>query len=151
MRSLFLICAGFCSATAFSQGQTAATASEIRVRLLDYKTGRPLQGRYVWLTLFNSEEQYRNKAVVAMEGKTGTDGTTVFRFSTRPPPKMLVVSADNFACTEPGPTRFAREEIVQNGIVGNLIDVPLCRPHHMAIAGQKEFWAPARPYGAIGR
>jgi hypothetical protein len=129
MRSLFLICAGFCTAVVFSQGQTAPTASEIRVLLLDYKTGQPLQGRKVWLTLFDTDEQYRNRTIVAMEGKTGTDGTAVFRFSSGPLPKMLVVSAEDFACTEPGPMRFGTEAIVRHGVVGNLVDVPLCKPH----------------------
>jgi len=101
MRSLFLICAGFCSATAFSQGQPAATASEIQVRLLDYKTGQPLNGRHVWVTLFDSEEQYRNKTIVAMEGKTGTDGTAVFRFSTGPPPKLFVVVTEDLHALSP--------------------------------------------------
>jgi hypothetical protein len=132
MRGLFLICAGICTVAAFSQGQTATTASEVRVRLLDYKTGQPLNGRKVWLTLFDSEEQYRNKTIVAMEGKTGTDGTAVFRFSTGPAPKLLVVVPEDFACTEPGPKRFATEAIARHGIVGNLIEVPLCKPHTSA-------------------
>jgi hypothetical protein len=132
MRGLFLICAGICTVAAFSQGQTAPTAPEIRVRILDYKTGQPLNGRKVWLTLFDSEEQYRNRTFVAMEGKTGADGTAVFRFSTGPPPRILVVYPEDFACTEPGPKRFPTETIAQQGIVGNLIDVRLCKPHTSA-------------------
>lgn len=130
MRGLFLICSGFCVAgSAFSQGQTVSTAPEIRVRLLDYKTGRPLKGRYVWLTLSDPDGQYR--ATVATEGKTGAGGAAVSRFKT-PPPRILVVTPDDYECTEPEPAGFATEAIVQHGIVGNLIDMPLCKPHTSA-------------------
>jgi hypothetical protein len=51
MRGLLLFCAGFClAASTFSQSRTAPTATEIRVLLLDYKTGHPLKSRYVQLT-----------------------------------------------------------------------------------------------------
>jgi hypothetical protein len=43
MRGLFLACAGFCiAASTFAQSQPVPPTLEIRVRLLDYKTGRPL-------------------------------------------------------------------------------------------------------------
>ena len=64
-----------------------------------------------------------------MEGKTRADGAAVFRFKTVLPPRMLVVTPDDYECTEPEPAGFATETIVQRGIVGNLIDVPLCKPH----------------------
>jgi hypothetical protein len=127
MRLLFLICAGFCTAAAFSQCQKAPTAPEIRVRVLDYKTGRPLKGRHVWLTLSDPDGQYRND--VPMEAKTGANGAAVFRFQTLLSPRILVVTPDDFECTEPEPAGFATETIVQHGIVGNLIDTPLCKPH----------------------
>jgi hypothetical protein len=127
MRWLFLVCAGFCTATAFSQGQKTPTSPEIRVRLLDYKTGRPLKGRMVWLTLSDHDGQYRS--IVPMEGDTGADGIAVFRFKTVPPPRILVVPPEDHACTEPEPAGFATEAIVQYGIVGNLFDEPLCKPH----------------------
>jgi hypothetical protein len=56
------------------------------------------------------------------------EGAAVFRFKTVPPPRILVVTPDDYECTEPEPAGLATEVIVQNGIVGNLIDVPLCKP-----------------------
>lgn len=127
MRRFFLICIGFCTAAAFSQGQPAPTTAEIRVRLLDYKSGRPLKGRHVWLTLSDRDGEYRT--TVAMEGKTGADGAAAFVFKTVPPLRILVVTPDDYECTEPEPAGFSTEQIVHYGIVGNLTDVPLCKPH----------------------
>jgi hypothetical protein len=127
MRKSFLICIGFCTAAAFSQDRPTPTAAEIRVRLLDYKTGRPLKGRHVWLTMSDRDGEYRT--TVALEGKTAADGAAAFLFKTVPPPRILVVTPDDYECTEPEPAGFSTEAIVHYGIVGNLTDVPLCKPH----------------------
>jgi hypothetical protein len=122
-----LICAGFCAAVSpSSQGQTAPTAPEIRVRLLNYKTGRPMKGRYVQLTLFDPDGQLSSDAAL-MKGKTGADGIAAFRLKTKPAPRIAVVALDDYPCTEP--EEFKADGILLHGIVGSFADIPYCKPH----------------------
>jgi len=111
-------------------GQTASPPVDIRVRLLDYKTGRPMKGRFVQLTLSDPSGQYSHGAVL-MKSKTGANGVVAFRFKIMPPPRVMVVALDDYPCTEP--EEFATEEIFQRGIVGSHADVPYCTPHIASI------------------
>jgi hypothetical protein len=127
MRVLLFICAGlWMSASTLSQGQSAPPAPSVRVRLLDYKTGRPLKGRYVQLTLSDPSGNYGPDAVL-LKGKTGADGVVVFRPKAIPSPRVDVVTLDDMPCT--APEEFATDVIVQQGIVGTQADVPFCKPH----------------------
>jgi hypothetical protein len=117
-------------AVAALYGQTASPPADIRVRLLDYRTGRPLKGRYVQLTLSNPNGQFGPDAVL-IRSKTGADGEAAFRFKAVAAPTVMVVALDDYPCTEP--EEFATEEIFQRGIVGKHADIPYCMPHTTSI------------------
>src|SRR5215467_4586265 len=54
--------------------------SQVRVRVLDYRTGRPVQRHTVGLLLPDSEGQIRNDSPTLL-AKTGRDGIAAFRIS----------------------------------------------------------------------
>jgi hypothetical protein len=101
---------------------------EIRVQLLDYKTGHPVRGRHILLTLANANGKYALDAV-PLEGKTGADGAATFRFKTERAPRIWVVTPDDFECSEPRPRGYDTDAIIQQGIIGNIVGVQLCRHH----------------------
>src|SRR5260221_527541 len=71
------------------QEQAAKRTIEIRVLLLDYKSGRPVNGREVALSWLDSAGQ-RSNAWTYLESKTGRDGIALFRFEHTPPPEFWV-------------------------------------------------------------
>jgi len=129
MRGLFSICAGsWIAAAAFCQSQTSTvhTPPEIRVRLLDYKTGRPLKGHKVWLGLSDQDGEIRQDAPY-LAGKTGRDGIAIFQMKQTPPPKMWVdLGIGDWACTSRGD--FVPSDLLQRGIAVTFeADPHLCK------------------------
>jgi len=119
MRELFLACAGFCiAASTFAQSQPAPPTLEIRLRLLDYKTGRPLTGRYVQLTVPqpNKDFGYHEAYLTA---KTGKNGVAAFRFNARLPPAGEVLPLDDWSCNESISSRLMTSFSV--GSLGNML------------------------------
>jgi len=107
-------------------GQAASSAAEIRVVVLNYKTGRPLAGRYIALVLLGPDGEYPNHAG-AMTSKSGADGIAVFRFIAAPPPVVSVVALDDYECSKE--VDFSTAEILQRGIAGEYADDNICKPH----------------------
>jgi hypothetical protein len=138
MRRLFLVSAGFCMAAgAFCEGQTvpasAPSSHEIRVQLLDYRTGRPLKDRYVQLTVPwpNKDSGYHEEYPTA---KTKKDGIAIFHFNGWLPPAGQVVLLDDWECSDL--RLFATEEVLRQGLVEKFDadDHPMCRRHLTQLA-----------------
>lgn len=128
MKTILLVIFMCYAAGVDSSGQIPPSPADLRVRLLDYKTGHPVEGRHIVLTLADANGHWAPEAV-GLKEKTGADGSAAFRFSSEAAQRILVVAIDDFACTEPGPKGFATDEIIKHGIVGNLIEVPFCKHH----------------------
>ena len=107
-----------------SSGQTIPASVNIRVRLLNYKTGRPLNGRYVALSLSGPDGNYHRSEVI--RGKTDANGVVVFLFAATPPPRVWVIALDDYSCAER--EEFATADILQKGISGNYVDAR-CKPY----------------------
>ena len=105
-----------------SHGQVSPAASEVQVRLLDYKTGRPLPHRTVDVLLPDRDGEIRNHSRQLFR-KTGKDGIAVFQIPA-PLPATLWVTAD-FPCTRT--QAFGTSETLQRGIVGDHDDFELCK------------------------
>lgn len=112
-------------ASGFTRGQNSAAPVELRVRILDYKTGQPIRDRRVQLTLSGPDGEWRNNDQ-KMISKTGADGLAVFRIKTIPP-RVDVVDLADYLCTFP--EEFAAEEILHHGVVGRQIETSFCKPH----------------------
>jgi hypothetical protein len=126
MHRLLLLAVGFFTVGfGVSSGQTAPAPANIRVRLLNYKTGRPLKGRYVALSLSSPDGKYLRADVV--REKTDADGVARFWFEATPPPRLWVVALDDYACAEQ--EEFATADILQHGIAGSYADDSHCKPH----------------------
>jgi hypothetical protein len=135
MRELFLACAGFCiAASTFAQSQPAPPTLEIRLRLLDYKTGRPLTGRYVQLTVPqpNKDFGYHEAYITA---KTGKNGVAAFRFNAWLPAAGEVLPLDDWSCSES--ISFKTDDVLQRGLVGKFVAAdshPWCKDHLTQVA-----------------
>ena len=109
-----------------SSGQTAPAPANIRVRLLNYKTGLPLKGRYVELVLSGPDGKFPLRAEV-VRAETDANGVAVFWFDATPPPRVWVVALDDYVCAEH--VEFATADILQHGDAGSYADDSRCKPH----------------------
>ncbi len=110
---VLLFAVGTC-ACSFSQ-----SVSEVKVRVLDYRTGHPKKGWRVGLLL---GEDWQS-------GRTGKDGIALFRVQTILP-KTLSIDAEagswsEWSCTNQ--QSFDTSEVLQGGMVAPLLSHPLCR------------------------
>jgi hypothetical protein len=98
----------------------------IRVRLVDYKTGKRLKGHKVWLWLSDGDGELTQHPVT-LASKTGKDGIAVFQMATIPPPKMWVdLGIGDWACASTG--EFSTSDLLQNGMGVNFqADSNLCK------------------------
>lgn len=109
---------------AFSQ-----IASDVRVRVLDYRTGRPAGGRKVGLMIVPTNAK-DGKWVVAM---TGRDGVASFRIlgalpqTLRVDPEAGVLA--NWSCTTRRVLDLSASDVLRRGFVGELTNHPFCRHH----------------------
>jgi hypothetical protein len=137
-RFLLTLVAFFIVKSGIFWGQTSAATQQIQVLLLDYRTGQPLKGRYVALSLSNADGKFLRAD--AIRGKTDANGVVVFELSATPPPKVGV-AVDDYACAEH--EEFATADILQHGIAGSYVDDNRCKPHVSllpdAIPGQVVF------------
>jgi hypothetical protein len=116
--SLLLITSGF------ALGQSSSVTARIRVRLLDYKTAKPLKGRWASLSLSNSAGRYLRAE--SLTERTDANGVAVFCFRTDPPPRVWI-ALDDYSCAEH--QEFATADILQNGVAGGYVDDDRCKPH----------------------
>ena len=127
MRWLLLTAFGFLIVgSVVSWGQTASALVNLRVRLLNYKTGRPLKGRYVELLLSGPDGKFPNHPGL-MRAETDANGVAEFRFETIPPPRVWVLPLDDYACAQQ--VEFATSDIHQRGIAASYVDDSYCKPH----------------------
>jgi hypothetical protein len=127
MRRLRLTAVGFLIVgSGVSLGQTASALLNLRVRLLNYKTGRPLKGRYVELVLSGPDGKFPNRPEL-MRAETDTNGVAEFRFETMSPPRVWILTLDDYPCAEQ--EQFATADIHQHGIAVSYADDSRCKPH----------------------
>jgi hypothetical protein len=108
--------------------------AEVRVRVLDYKTGHPVQGRTVGLLLPDDEGEIRNDSMT-MLARTGRDGVAVFHVSQPLPPSLWILPGQKMAdwpCTKR--QQFGTTEVRERGAVGDLADFPFCEHHTSSTA-----------------
>ena|SRR5215831_3173922 len=100
--------------------------SDVRVLLLDYKTGQPIR-RHVTVGLLPSDQagQIRNNPVQVLR-KTDRNGVAVFHLNPPRPPSMwiTVLGLSSWECTKP--QELETSEILTVGIVEKWVEQPLC-------------------------
>ena len=127
MRQFLLMATGlFMLGSGVSLGQTVPAPAYLQVRLLNYKTGRSLKGRWVELALSDSDGKLRPRPEL-MRAVTDAKGVAMFRFEKVPPPRIWVIAMDDYECTER--RDFATIEVFEHGIAGSYADDERCKPH----------------------
>ena len=108
-----LLCSLLCSA-----GEPPPSTVQIRVRVLDYKTGRPLKGHHIAIWLSDSAGQIQLHKSEKLTQSTLSDGGAIFNVKEPLPPKMTIDtdSLQDWNCA--ATWRVATSEILQRGIVG---------------------------------
>ncbi|HEX4542208.1 MAG TPA: hypothetical protein VH114_03495 [Candidatus Acidoferrum sp.] len=137
MRQLLLIAiaiAFLAMGSGISSGQTSPTKAEIRVLLLNYKTGRPLKGRYVELVLSGPDGKYSFRGG-NVRGKSDADGVAVFMFEKLPPARVWVLPLDDYECA--ADVEFSTADILQHGIAAKYVDDSRCKPHASSLPDPK--------------
>ena len=95
----------------------------ITVRVLHYRTGRPLRGRRVWLTPEDAKGTMHDDA--RMQGDTRNDGTVDFRLNEPLPVKIDLVDPHSIPCS---PEYVSVDSILRNGVVGDISESEFCNP-----------------------
>ena len=100
------------------QGQSTYPTVKIRVRALDYKTGRPLKGHRIAMWLSDTTGQIQPHKSEKLIQSTSSDGGAIFNVKEPLPPKMTIDtdSLQDWNCA--ATWRVATSEILQRGIVG---------------------------------
>ena len=99
--------------------------SDVRVLLLDYKTGQPIRRHItVGLLLSDQDGQVRNNSVQVLR-KTDRNGVAVFHLNPPRPPSMwiTVLGLSNWPCTK---SQAETSEILTVGVVERWVEQPLC-------------------------
>jgi hypothetical protein len=131
MRQLLLLAAGFLMLwPGVSSGQTASAPANLQMRLLNYKTGRPLKGRWVELALSDPDGKLLRRPEL-MRSVTDAKGVATFRFEKVPPPRVRVIALDDHECAERHD--FATAEVFEHGIAGTYADENRCKPHDVRL------------------
>ena len=109
------------------QAQASSGTVEIRVRALDYKTGRPLKNHRIaiWLSDSTGEIQYHVSQEVSRS--TDEDGRAVFQLTEPLPPNIMVDTRmlPDWNCSSTW--HLATGLILQRGIVGEYKSDAECR------------------------
>ncbi len=100
------------------QGESSSQTLEIRVRAMDYKTGRPVKGHRIAILLSDSAGQITPHQSEELIGSTDKDGRAVFQVKEPLPPKVSVDtnSMPDWNCS--ATWGLSTSEILQHGIVG---------------------------------
>ena len=120
-----LLCCLLCPAA-----ESPAATAEIRVRALDYKTGRPLKDHRIAIWLSDSAGQIQLHKSEELVANTGNDGRAVFQVKEPLPPKMMIDtdSLPDWNCSSTW--QLATSEILQRGIVGQNNSDAECSKKH---------------------
>ena len=100
------------------QGQSTYPTVKIRVRALDYKTGRPLKGHAIAMWLSDGSGQIQLHKSEELMVSTNKDGTAVFQVKEPLPLKVTVDtrSLRDWNCS--ATWKLTTSEIWEHGIVG---------------------------------
>jgi hypothetical protein len=136
------------------QVQASPGAVAIRVRALDFKTGRPLKRHRIAIWLSDSAGEIQEHVSQAITRSTGEDGRAVFQL-TEPLPANIRVDTDmlpDWNCTTT--RRLATGLILQRGIVGEYTTDAECKkkgppPAASAVPGEVVIFV--HQLGLIGR
>lgn len=107
------------SANCFAQEPVKPTS--VLVKLLDYKTGKPLRHRHLQLTVST------DKGSRYLLAKTDNYGIADFNFGDITPPAFWVVTLDDLPCTYP--EEFPSSDVLKEGANGSFYDLDICTPH----------------------
>ncbi len=89
---------------------------EIRVRIMDSRTHRPLKEHKIQITFSGMDgEWYHNATIVT--ANTGPDGVAVFLVKQPIPPQINVIDLAGYPCSRP--ETFHTQEILETGIVAS--------------------------------
>jgi hypothetical protein len=131
MRQLLSMAVGFfVLGSEVSQGQTIQAPANIRIRLLNYKTGLPLKGRYVELALSGPDGKFPLHANV-IRAETDANGVAGFQFGVSPAQRVWVIALDDYECAKDA--EFATADILRHGIAGSFVDDIRCKPHAFSL------------------
>ncbi|MGH9540338.1 MAG: hypothetical protein ACRD2H_00465 [Terriglobales bacterium] len=118
MRAASLFAVAALVAVALAQGGLVGTGPEIRVHLLEAKTGKPIAHAQVMVLTLGQWVPPPRKLLDLM-GWTDRDGVAVFRLPDPPPRRLWVGPVDALpawmACT---PASFCTSDILGNGVAG---------------------------------
>ncbi len=94
-------------------GQTTPRTTSVRVRLVDYRTGRPLGGHKVWLSLSDGDGQLTGRSLT---NKTEKGGLATFQLEKPLPKKIWVTLArlGDWNCN--ARQDFDTQEVISKGI-----------------------------------
>jgi hypothetical protein len=100
------------------QAQASSGTVEIRVRALDYKTGRPLKHHRIAIWLSDSAGEIQYHVSQEITRSTGEDGRAVFQLTEQLPPNIRIDTdmLPDWNCATTW--RLATGLILQRGIVG---------------------------------
>jgi hypothetical protein len=109
------------------QAQASSGTVEIRVRALDFKTGRPLKHHRIAIWLSDSAGEIQYHVSQEITRSTGEDGRAVFQL-TEPLPPNIRVDTDMLPDWNCATTwRLATGLILQRGIVGEYTTDAECK------------------------
>lgn len=103
--------------------------AEVQVRVLDFRTARPVQHHTVGLLLPDSAGEIRTDSVTLF-AKTDRQGIAVFLLTKPLPPSLWVLpehSLADWSCTQT--QQFSTPEVLQRGLVGAFENHPFCKNH----------------------
>ena len=100
------------------QGESSSHTPEIRVRAMDYKTGRPVKGHRIAILLSDSTGHITPHQSEELIRSTDKDGRAVFQIKEPLPPKVSLDtnSLPDWNCS--ATWALSTNEILQHGIVG---------------------------------
>jgi len=109
------------------QAQESPGTVEIRVRALDFKTGRPLKHRRITIWLSDSAGAIRVHVSQEITRSTGEDGRAVFQLTEPLPPNITVdtLMLPDWNCATTW--RLATGLVLQRGIVGEYATDAECK------------------------
>jgi hypothetical protein len=109
------------------QAQVSSGTVEIRVRALDFKTGRPLKHHRIAIWLSDSAGEIQSHVSQEITGSTGEDGRADFQL-TEPLPPNIRVDTDMLPDWNCATTwRLATGLILERGIVGEYTTDAECK------------------------
>jgi hypothetical protein len=146
--ALMSLSSGLCRA------QATSSTAEIRVRALDYRTGRPLKNHRIAIWLSDSAGEIQYHVSREIESSTDAEGSAVFQLKEPLPPTIMVDTRmlPDWNCS--ATWHLATGVILQHGIVGEFKSDAECKkkgPSPAASAAPGEVVIFVHQLGLVGR